>query len=57
MKDLGNNQPVSLKSVLGKVLKQTTKQSVLEYLKKVVVIAKNQHELFKNRSCPSSLIF
>ncbi|CAM5162260.1 unnamed protein product [Natator depressus] len=53
----GNYRPVSLSSVLGKIMEQIIKQSICKHLEDSKVISNNQHGFAKNKLCQINLAF
>ena len=57
-KEVPNNYcPVSLTSVLGKVLEQIIKQTACKHLEENVVLNKRQHGFLRDKSCHTNLFF
>jgi len=51
-----NYRPVSLTSILGKILESIIKDSIVEHLDKFKLIHTSQHGFTKGRSCLSNLL-
>ncbi|GAB0208172.1 mitochondrial enolase superfamily member 1 [Grus japonensis] len=54
--DPGNYRPVSLTSVLGKVMEQIILSAITQHVQDTQVIRPSQHGFMKGRSCLSNLI-
>ena len=54
--DPGNFQPVSLNSVLGKIVEQISLAAVLRHMEEREVIWDNQHGFIKGRFCLTNLV-
>ncbi|KAG8450956.1 hypothetical protein GDO86_003295, partial [Hymenochirus boettgeri] len=52
----GNYRPVSLTSVVGKILESLIREHVLEYVSRTDIISSNQHGFRRNRSCQTNLL-
>ena len=54
--DPGNYRPVSLTSVVGKVMERIIKQDLMDHLNKHKLITNNQHGFVKGRACVTNLL-
>ncbi|KAG8433513.1 hypothetical protein GDO86_017703 [Hymenochirus boettgeri] len=52
----GNYRPVSLTSVVGKILESLIREHVVEYVSRTDIISSNQHGFRRNRSCQTNLL-
>jgi len=54
--DWGNYRPVSLTSILGKVMEQLILEAIMKQVEEKKVIRSNQHGFTKGKSCLTNLI-
>lgn len=54
--DPGNYRPVSLASIICKLIEKLIREALLDHLKKHDIVCKNQHGFISGRSCSTNLL-